>query len=60
MMKVPFGWAWGDSEALLDERLNDFTQHITRFPVLFGSAVKFLVDLYRDPDGQELVQIRFC
>ena len=32
MMKTPFGWTWDYSEAVLDERLNDFTQEITGLP----------------------------
>ena len=60
MMKTPFGWTWDYSEAILDERFNDFTQEITRLAEVPRLTMKFLVDLCRDPCGQKLVQIRFA
>ena len=57
MMKTPFGWTWDYSEAILDERFNDFTQEITRLAEVPRLTMKFLVDLCRDPCGQKLVQI---
>ncbi|MGI9142774.1 MAG: hypothetical protein ACR2IJ_06245, partial [Fluviibacter sp.] len=41
-------------EAVFDERLDDFTQHIGRLPVLLHLDVKFLVTVGRHPYSQKL------